>query len=108
MTLLHDTSAWLDSLVGPHGELHGTDEQELYCRIQLDNLPLLMFHDPEEFSKWVIALDEREAGKTIHNCYWLDSGFVTMNQAVQWVFSKFGHDVTVNYVGKIQLHSPIH
>jgi hypothetical protein len=105
--MLSATSAWLDTLVGTIGELKPEDAQELFCRIQLDELPVVLFQDPEGFSKWVVALDERQVGKPLANCYWLESGFFNAASAARWAHNHFAPNVNIEYVGKIQLHSPI-
>lgn len=102
---IRTTSEWLDVKLPKGGELNKQEKQELFHRIQLEELPVVLFWDDKY--KWSIVLDERECGKPLAECYWLESGFKFSTLAYHWITKKIGQGVNINFHGKIQLKSTL-
>lgn len=102
---IRSTSEWLDTKLPKGGELKKNEIQELFHRVQLEDLPIVLFyHDKYQ---WSIVLDERETGKPLSECYWFESGFKFSTLAYNWIVKKFGETVPIHFHGKIQLKSTL-
>jgi len=91
---------WLDDLDEDSVHSDATYEH-LLSKIRQYELPLAVF---ENAGQWVIALDERYAGKSLIDSYWLNS-FVERDRTYEWI--RFAiHPTFTNWtlVGKCMLN----
>lgn len=84
-----------------------TDETitELYHRVQLEELPLIIYKNIHNKNRWFVSLDERSQGKTIFAGFHFAKDFKYVEQATQWARTQFGsgQDIKVTYVGPLNL-----
>lgn len=94
------TTKWLKS----RKVLSDEDLAELYHRIQLQELPMICYKSND---KWVLCLDQREAGIKAKDGFIIRKGFHDSAYLIKWARTQFGTgvDVNIQWLGPLTLSS---